>query len=169
MAPIDCARRYLSAGLKVFPVRTDGTKRPAVPHWTPYRDREATDDELRQWFEAENCGIGIACGLGSGGLVVIDHESDGAYREWRTHLGELALALADAPLVRTPGGGWHVYLRCKNPPGGTKLAMDANGETWIETRGSGNYVLAPGGNPAAHESGKPYTWEAFGWLSPFLS
>ena len=111
----------------------------------------------------------MVCGLGSGGLVVIDHESDEAYREWLGQLGDAASLIAGCPLVRTPGGGWHVYTRCRNPPPGKKLAMDANGETYIETRGSGNYVLAPGGNPTAHETGRPYTWESFGWMAPYLT
>lgn len=170
MTALDYARRYVAAGLSVFPVRLGGDKAPAVPHWVPYRDRVPTDDELVSWFGPYGIAVvgGVVCGR-EDGLAVFDHESRDAYERWLVHIGGAATELADCPVACTPGGGVHVYIRCRVPPRSMKLAYDEAGETLIEIKGAGGYVLAPGGNPAAHESNKPYTWERLGWLAPYFA
>src|SRR6266498_2587381 len=54
------------------------------------------------------------------------------------------------PVVRTGGGGWHVYLA---PTGlGNPKPRDLEKVDW---RGRGGYVLAP---PSRHASGRRYRW-----------
>lgn len=161
---LDWARRYVAAGVSVFPVRADGSKAPAVATWTPYRERLPTDDELSDWFRAGDRGIAAVCGPVSGGLVVFDFESEAAYAEWLLHAEPLAAEIDRCPLVTTPSGGRHLYLRCPDPPRNLKLAKDASGEISIETRGTGGYVVAPGSPDACHEQDKPYKLERAGWL-----
>ena len=64
--------------------------------------------------------------------------------------------LSRLPIVQTPKGGRHVYYRCQTVQGGQKLAENEQGLTLIETRGQGNYVLAPGSPPQSHPTGNPY-------------
>ena len=64
--------------------------------------------------------------------------------------------LSRLPIIQTPKGGRHVYYRCETIQGGQKLAENEQGLTLIETRGQGNYVLAPGSPPQSHATGNPY-------------
>ena len=87
------AKRYVAAGLSIIPIAADGTKAPCSellpyepardgerprPSWNPFRSRLPTRSELMAWFRpghAETlCGIGVVCGVISGGLEVIDFE-----------------------------------------------------------------------------------------------
>lgn len=64
--------------------------------------------------------------------------------------------------MRSGGGGAHVYIRLSEiPPGGKRLAERPTSDPMkpkllIETRGTGNYVVAPGSPAECHQSGRPY-------------
>lgn len=153
------ARCYLAAGLSVFPVKVNGTKEPAFGGWRAYGERKPADWELRTWFQHQGkFGIGIPGGSASGNLVVLDFEAIEPFQEWGRSLDKVErAALAGSPVIRTPKGGRHVYVRCTGPVKGCKLARMATGETLIETRGCQHYVVAPGSPPAVHATGIPYT------------
>lgn len=164
------ARRYVAAGLSVIPVRADGSKAPAVAGWREYTDRQATPDEIDGWFGgAARHGIGVVPGPASGHLVVLDFECKGnlpAYAEWLAVLSpDLRAALAACPVVRTPSGGRHVWVRLAASVPGGKLARYAKGATKIEIRGAGHQVLAPGCPVECHETRRPYEFESRGWMA----
>ena len=46
--------------------------------------------------------------------------------------------LSRSPVVRTPGGGAHVYCRLTDALKGTRYARDSSGKCLIETRGDGD-------------------------------
>jgi hypothetical protein len=169
MTVLDYARKYVAAGLSVIPVRADGSKAPKVAGWREFSNRLPTDAELVAWFGGPDpVGIGVVPGPASGNLVVLDFECKGgmpAYAEWRASLSpELAEALAECPVVRTPSGGRHVWVRLAAPCGGGRLARYSKGTTKIEVRGEGHQVLAPGCPPQCHKSGLTYEFENAGWL-----
>jgi hypothetical protein len=69
-------------------------------------------------------------------------------------------------VVKTAGGGIHVYYRCPgHVAGNTKLAKVAEPvlkggtlvSTMIETRGTGGQVVAPGGPISVHKSRRTYS------------
>jgi putative DNA primase/helicase len=64
--------------------------------------------------------------------------------------------VAGLPVVKTPSGGWHVFYRCQEIGGNSKIAIDPSREkkTLIETRGQGGYVVAVGSPPGAHKLGQ---------------
>jgi len=139
------ALSYLAAGLSVIPVRTDGSKAPRIPDWRVFSDRRPTASELREWFACSSAGIGILGGPASGNLVVFDFEEWVAFQSWGDRLsGDDRSLLASCPVVRTPSGGAHVYCRLAEPVRGARYAKDAVGECLIETRGDGQFVVAPG-------------------------
>src|SRR5579871_5751111 len=72
--------------------------------------------------------------------------------------------LSRCPVVCTPGGGAHLYLRAPESVKGKKYAMDESGKCLIETRGDGHFVVAPGSPPNCHQSGKPYRLLRTGWF-----
>lgn len=165
---IDWARWYISHGLSVIPVRADGSKAPAVAGWRVYSDRLPADGEVAGWFpDGTRYGLGVVPGAASGNLVVLDFECrDGhpAYAEWAGKRAD-GLDLAGCPVVRTPSGGRHVWVRLPAPLAGGVLARYADGRVKVEIRGAGHQVLAPGCPAGCHRSGDRYRFESPGWLS----
>ena len=164
------ARCYVAAGLSVIPVRADGSKAPAMAGWRVYTDRRPEEDELVRWFEpGKTAGIGVVPGAASGNLVVLDFESKydrAAYPEWLERLPpDLKVSLAGCPVVRTPSGGRHVWVRLPEPTPGGRYARYAKGSTKVEVRGAGHQVLVPGCPGACHPTGLAYEFEQWGWLS----
>ena len=148
------ATEYRDAGISVIPLKLDGSKSPALPSWTPYRERLATDAELSEWFSIPH-GIGLVCGVISGGLEVIDFDDGSLFEPWRQLVSAIVERL---PVVETGGGGWHVLYRCSEIGGNVKIACDPSREkqTLIETRGEGGYIVGEGSPCSVHLSGLPY-------------
>jgi hypothetical protein len=165
---LEWARRYVAAGLSVIPVRRGGSKAPVYAGWREYSDRLPTDDELVAWFKDGKHGIGVPGGKASGNLAVMDFEFkagvDG-FARWSAALSVTLSGMAEGcPVILTPSGGRHIYVRLPEPVPGGVLAKTESGLTLIEVRGAGNFVVAPGSPADCHESGKPYTFEKMGWL-----
>jgi hypothetical protein len=160
------AMTYRERGISTFPIKTDGTKEPAFSGWRVYAERLPTPDELCRWHHsASYFGIGIAGGVASGNLAVLDFETWPAFSAWGGRLtgGERA-ALGRCPVIGTPRGGAHVYCRLVEPMKGMKLARTAEGVTLIEVRGCQHYVAAPGSPAACHSSGRLWRILRPGWL-----
>ena len=148
-------RDYVDAGVSVIPLRLDGSKAPAVRSWNEYRNRFPSDVELRQWF-ARPAGIGIVCGVQSGGFEVLDFDErpDETFSAWSKKLsGDLFARLC---VVETGGLGYHVIYRCSVVGGNTKIAMTVSGGVLVESRGDGGYIVGAGSDVAVHASGRPY-------------
>lgn len=180
---------YANAGMSVLPIKTDGTKAPAVSSWNLYRSKIATDAELTEWHEG-GFGVGLVGGKVSGGLEVIDIDDPSLARPFYAALKNEDPGLVNmVSWVTTPRkdqetglNGVHILYRCDDPKGNQKLAMSEplpqfheNGEpvvnvvsgeqtkkpeTLIETRGEGGYVLTVGCPNACHPSGNLYEQKA---------
>jgi hypothetical protein len=165
---LEWARRYVTAGLSVIPVRADGSKAPVFADWRQYTDRLATDDELAKWFDGTDYGLGVVPGPASGNLAVFDFENRNGVSAFDLWVGGLTgaekAALVSCPIVVTPSGGRHVWVRSAVPHRGKVLARDDAGLILIEIRGVGHQVLAPGCPAKCHKSGKEYTFAQRGWL-----
>lgn len=169
----ELAKAWAAAGLSIVPVRADGSKAPAVSTWTELQDRILTNDEIDTLFEP-GLGIAIIGGEISGNLEFLDFDipkdengdvlGECAFDAWMDCLDiDLLEIVSTMPMVKTPGGGVHLYYRCPEIEGNRKLAMKKNPpgtvppySTVVETRGRGGYVLAPGCPPECHPSGKTY-------------
>ncbi|MEQ8847991.1 AAA family ATPase [Botrimarina sp.] len=154
------ATAYHDAGFCTIPMRADGAKAPAVD-WKRYQSERPSREDLSGWWGADSYGIGIVCGAVSGGLLVLDFDEGSAFEQWRAMAGELCPELLEGlPIVRTPSGGCHVYLRCPTPGRNHKLARrrlaDGQIQLLVETRAEGGCVVAPGSPATCHLSGKPY-------------
>ena len=148
------ACEYLAGGMSVIPLRCDGSKSPLVA-WNDYRQRFPSDDELQSWF-SRPAGIGIVCGIQSGGLEVLDFDerADITFSSWCERIPtELIECL---PVVRTGGLGYHVLYRCSVIGGNTKIAMTAEGGVLVESRGEGGYIVAAQSQDGVHSSGRHY-------------
>jgi hypothetical protein len=67
------AHDYWHAGLVPIPLRLDGSKRPAIDAWQRWQSERPSEQQLTEWF-AKPAGIGIVCGIVSGGVEVIDFD-----------------------------------------------------------------------------------------------
>ncbi len=156
--PYITAREYYSAGLNIIPVKTDGSKKPKI-RWQRWETEKIPWQMLEKWFAvpSQPSGIGIVCGMTSGGLEVLDFDD---YRPFPLFHGGLIAGLFGAitklPVVRTPDDGRHIYYRCAEVGGNQILAQDKAGNILVETRGQGGMVVAPGSPLATHPTGKPY-------------
>lgn len=152
------AKAYVAAGISIIPIKCDGSKKANLKTWNPYRERMAIDGELLVWFRMHWNGIGIVCGILSGGLEVLDfdHNADeNFYRFCRMIPAELYGRLC---AVETGGGGYHVIYRSSQVSGNHKIAM-TNGEkpeVLIESRGEGGYIVAAGSPVEVHDNRMPY-------------
>jgi hypothetical protein len=160
------ALAYRSLGVSTFPVKTDGSKEPAISGWREYAERLPTEDELTRWHRlGKRYGIGITGGPASGHLAVLDFETWPAFTRWGAALSaDERLALARCPVIGTPKGGAHVYCRPEESVKGCKLARTTTGETLIETRGRQHYVVAAGSPAACHPLKRPYRVIRPGWF-----
>jgi hypothetical protein len=157
------AKAYAHAGLSVIPVRTDGTKAPALTTWKRYQEEAANDDQLDRWFAGTTNGVAIVWGNVSGNGEVIDFDEPGLYDLFAQECSDQGLSsvVEGMPLIETPSGGRHLIYRCiDRVEGNQKLAQRQIGdgvvETLIETRGDGGYTIAPGSPEACHPDGRPY-------------
>lgn len=156
------AQQYAKVGLSILPIRTDGSKAPAIGTWKELETRRANDGELRRWFVDNRRGIGIIAGKVSGQLEILDIESAELLEGWLEKMTERGMSELVKRLVcvRTPSGGAHYYYRCDRIEGNKKLACKTVGdkeETLIETRGEGGYAIAPGSPVECHPTRQPYT------------
>lgn len=169
MSLLETAIQYLSAGLNVLPIKTDGSKKPSVDEWKSLQSRKATEAEIKQWFSNGSNGIAIIAGSISHGLEIIDLESKEIAKQWQELVAE---QLGDEffqrfAVVKTPMG-YHCYYRCDQagpnqdlalrPPTAEELVSNPKRKYYklIETRGEGGYVLAPGCPAACHKTGLTY-------------
>jgi hypothetical protein len=150
---LDQAIAYVEHGLSVVPLRLDGSKGPAGGSWKWRQESIPKWTDLRADFHDRPAGIGIVCGVVSGGLEVLDFDAGDLFFPWR----ELVrLIVGKLPVVRTPKG-FHVFYRCDEISGNAKIAyLTGRKEAAIETRGEGGFVVAAGSPAAVHPSGKSY-------------
>jgi len=130
------AYRLYAAGLNLLPIKTDGSKTPALATWAAYTRMRAGAEEMEAWFgpKAPARGLAVVCGETSGNYIIVDGDmASGEYliplaavtgRLTLTAPADLLAKWEAAPVTHTPTGAWHKHLRCTEPVGkGGKLAM----------------------------------------------
>ena len=149
------AKQYAAAGLAVLPLKADKT--PCTAHGVKdaSRDEAVIDNWWRQWPSAN---IGIATGMVSGGIFVIDQDEKNGehgkevFEEW---LNKKHQVCGSTWISRTASGGRHTFFRSSSPV--------KNRVGWlpgVDVRGDGGYVVAP---PSVLSDGSLYEWA----VSPF--
>jgi putative DNA primase/helicase len=155
------------AGINVLPIRTDGSKCPALKGWKIYQQRRTTPGEIRQWFYRAAYGLAVVTGDISGGLEALDIDSRETYQAWLERIRDdpvlrpLYERIVAGYLEATPDGGRHLLYRCEGVGRNQTLARrplasEQGYQTLIETRGNGGMlIIAPSGG-RVHPSGRPY-------------
>lgn len=143
----EAALFWAKQGYPVFPCSPEN-KRPLVA--TGFKAATTDAQTIKRWWGAwPEAMIGMPTGEASG-ISVVDVDVHGEvngmpwYEEHRADF-------ADAPIVKTPSGGLHIYFIAD----GTKNSASkiARG---VDTRGDGGYVCVP---PSTTKDGTYYGWE----------
>lgn len=177
------ARLYRKAGCSILPIKTDGSKAPAVNEWAYLQNRLLNDNEIGELFGRRLVGIGFIGGKVSGNLELLDVDSPELVEQFEAAVNAAAPGLlAKLSTIETPrqGAGRHYWFKCHDVviPGNTKLAEteplpaekedgtpDVDPRTGkqrlrpkvlIETRGEGGYALVPGCPDSCHKARRPY-------------
>lgn len=136
----EAAFKYLEAGCSIIPVNG---KRPALPAWDEFKHFRPSGPRVGYWLRSGRMsGIGLVCGVVSGGLVVIDVDSQEACAEFESKFPRILDTLT---VISGSGRGKHYYYKCHIMPSNAWR----NG---VELRSDGAYVVAPPSiHPVSHE------------------
>jgi len=156
---LQTALTLLYAGLSPIPIGAN--KRPAIASWKGYQTRLPTPEEWIAWVASRRCGLAVVLGPVSGNAEVVDFDDPSVWRPWYDLVEVMAPGLvARLVIVKTPTNGWHLYYRSPVIAGNQKLALDAQRQTMIETRGEGGYALIPPSPAWCHPDHKEYVlWQ----------
>ncbi|MDB4623654.1 bifunctional DNA primase/polymerase [bacterium] len=155
------ARLFRLAEISLIEVSRNGSKIP-VRSWKEYQKRLPTFEEIDSWF-SKPAGVGMVCGVVSGGLEVLDfdEEPDKTFAAFQKLVDHILIKL---PIVETPSGGYHIYYRCDEVTKNMRLAMpkplgkssDEKSRPLIETRGEGGLVMSVLNDEFVHKTGGLY-------------
>ena len=168
-------QEYRTQKFSVIPVRTDGSKAPAI-QWKEFQEKRAAKEQITDWFETSGAAIGIVTGSVSDNLLVIDFDHD-ANETFFCFCNDIEESLPDIAdrliIVETPRPGFQVWLRQDGPVGRNQVLAyteasphkneveDSAGvsvahsvpQVMIETRGEGGYVMISPSNQYMFEKG----------------
>jgi putative DNA primase/helicase len=165
-----------AVGISTIPIRADGSKKPALGEWNPYRERYATDEEIEGWYRHGGLGLAMVCGRLSHNLEVMDFDDEAVFALFlavarAAGLGPLVDKVMAGYYERSPRGH-HLPFFCDPVLGNTKLAryyetdqagdvvLDAEGspriKTRVEVKSEGGYIICCPSNGAVHETGRAY-------------
>ncbi|UHD44028.1 bifunctional DNA primase/polymerase [Aureimonas altamirensis] len=163
---VDIARRYIGAGVKVFPCRPAPEKSVnqstgEVVEWSeksPYTSRGLKDATLSAriveiWFGERHPAalIGVPTGSALGAWVLdIDRHGEIDGHNWLAEMESAFGPLPDTARAVTANGGSHYFFQ--HVEGVRNRASIAPG---VDTRGDGGYVIAPG---SVMRDGRSYEW-----------
>jgi hypothetical protein len=173
---LQAALEWAAAGCSVIPIRTDGSKKPAV-EWKPYQSKPASLARITQWWtDNPEYGIAVICGAVSGNLEMTELEARATDGEHFDKIQEVADAEFDnwdkwvlghrTYAEHTPSGGIHLLYRVGDGtvPGNTKIANNVSNECLAETRGEGGYVIVAPTGGRVHATGED--WRAINGCLP---
>jgi len=154
------AAKYRRWGWAPIPTKPR-SKEPDLRELQPYLARKATPEEIATWSWP---GVGIVTGPLSG-VLVLDVDGPEGEAELQKH------GLPVTPMVRTAGGGLHLYF--KHPEHHVRTGIRV--APGLDVKAAGGYVVAP---PSVGPNGSPYEWivspedadlaEPPGWLIELL-
>ena len=152
------AKEYRINNISIMPIRSEG-KDPGglTVSWSHLRNKIISKEEFMDMHSKGGDGLAVICGYNDIEVIDVDSKYDLTGKLWdnlREAIFEHIPELLDSLIVKTVGGGYHIYYKCKTIEGNKKLAGRIATEVeqqikkekfkvLIETRGSGGYVCCP--------------------------
>lgn len=143
---LDVALRYAAAGWPVFPCQAD-RKEPATDHG--FKDATTDPDQIRRWWtRCPAYNVAIATGAPGPDVVDVDVKPEGNGWAAFNRLKRAGLLTGAFAMIRTRSGGMHVYFAGTGQRCTTRI-----GDTALDFRAAGGYVIAPPSYVAADAKG----------------
>jgi len=145
--------------LSVIPLKG---KIPCVK-WKQYHNKQATEQEIENWFKANPniTGIGVVTGKISD-IVVVDFDSKDAVQAFNELCQKYDGHLVACPQAKSGSGGLHCYFKYPSNGQLSKLKNLAGSLSKLDPRLSKLDMRADGGQvvlpPSLHPSGNRYEW-----------
>ena len=145
-ALIAAAEAYLNEGINVIGVSSD--KRP-IMEWRRLQSALLSAYDMERMMSRAD-GLAVITGHVSSGLECIDFDAHGGdidrvFNAFTSDSGVAEIMRRNRTYVeRSPRGGYHIIYRYdagERPQGNTVLARWGDGQSMIETRGEGGYVI----------------------------
>lgn len=138
------------AGLRLIPLHKHDSeirrnkkleKLGKEPRDSGWPDNDYSDFDFDEHMESDG-NVGVQCD----GLVVVDHDprNHNEDDDPLVRMKEAGLLAADAPRVRTGGGGTHIYMRMPAGVEARDLTAKLRGFDGIDIKRGRGYVVAPG-------------------------
>jgi len=138
-ARFEAAQYWLAQGVDLVPIQP--TSKSLVAGFGPYREHITTEPAARDWFADASHNLGVVCGTGAEGqLVVADFDDVREYERWRVSVGPAADTLTEKT-----ARGVHVFYFSGDAPSGVGPG--------VELKGRGAVVMVA---PSVHPSGVIY-------------
>jgi hypothetical protein len=139
------ALAYAAAGWPVFPCQIGG-KAPLTGHG--FKNASTAEPVIRAWWDRwPDANLAIATGQPGPDVLDVDQREDGDGWAALNRLTRAGLVTGARAIVRTPGGGLHVYFA------GTGQRCGSLPRHHLDFKAAGGYVLAP----PSSVHGRPYT------------
>ena len=136
---------YRSEGLSFIPIPYK-SKVPAI-EWKQFQKTRPDDGQVRNWFDGRDTNLAVICGSVSGGLVVLDFDSE--ERFWEFHgvtSGKIGADIFDFTRISKTARGYHVWMKVTEHVKNQKYPA-------LDIKSDGGYVIAP---PSVHPNGPIY-------------
>ncbi len=137
--------RYRNEGLSFIPVPYK-SKVPVI-EWKQFQQTRPDDIQVKGWFNGHDTNLAVICGSVSGGLIVLDFDSEDGFWGFDGVCSEkTGIELFDFTRVSKTARGFHVWLRVSEPVKNQKSPK-------LDIKSDGGYIIAP---PSVHPGGAVY-------------
>ena len=156
METLEYAKRYLSEGISVLPVRPF-EKRPYMNNWHNYMKFRPVEDELEKWFKAlSGAGVGAVTGSISN-IIVLDIDT-----RFQGNVDDILNKYPTNRVSQSGSGGYHLFYRY--PQGVGRIGNAVNLIEGVDLRADGGFIVLP---PTIHPTGNKYKWINEGDMGTF--
>ena len=152
---LEAALEYRRKGFSPIPLHAGSKDAPAV-QWSKLQTEPWTEEQIREyWTRNPEANIGLH--PAEQNFIALDIDAyKGANGEVQQNFVQMCIDYninyQECPTVTSPSGGTHIYMALNEKVSGNR---DILGNRYIDTRSTGNFILAP---PSRNKEGKQYKW-----------
>ena len=151
---LEAALEYRRKGFSPIPLRPGEKAFPALKTWRHLQTEPWTEEQIREyWTRNPEANIGLH--PAEQNFIAIDVDSYKGVevqQDFAQLCVEYNINYQECPTVTSPSGGTHIYMALNEKVSGNR---DILGNRYIDTRSTGNFILAP---PSRDKQGKQYKW-----------